>query len=276
MQLNSFKTVAVSIALLISTAALAQRGTVHQQPSDNGFVRANQQTNPASSAQTVDELQAMIDSTNAQMPSADAQDQAKFNLLWAQVQQSTYKIQLKQFNQKLDDEAGVMPTWLGGGTGSAETRNLVTDYQQRVAKANVDLQNAQSKSDELNNQTKKLAAASAQYSSQQTKAIQGLATALKGQGLVTKFSLLQAKMGSANTTLNEMSKVLDKAAIGAYMKDKVSLLLNSPLVCESAKACPNSSAVSGEKVEQSLFPNTKESTRIQDGSSVNSSGPGSE
>lgn len=91
-----------------------------------------------------------------------------------------------------------------------------------------------------------------------------IAEVLKAQGLTIQFSELKRQIGDTDNTLARISDFYDKGTIGAYVKDKIGLLLNSRLLCEANARCKTGDGVREEiqpgRIEEVLFPNTSEST----------------
>ena len=62
-------------------------------------------------------------------------------------------------------------------------------------------------------------------------------TALGTQGLLADFATLQKKVGDTDLALEKAAGMYDKSVLGAYLKDKLGLLLNSQVICEANARC---------------------------------------
>ena len=82
-------------------------------------------------------------------------------------------------------------------------------------------------------------------------------------GLIGEFQSLKIKANDLDDELDEMERILDKGAIGVYMKQKMGLLLNSQVICSSVKRCnvKDPKQVSNTKIADELFPDTGKTTR---------------
>lgn len=87
---------------------------------------------------------------------------------------------------------------------------------------------------------------------------EAVANILRSQGLSVKFSDIQSKIGNADQALAYVSHIYDQRTIGAYLKDKIGLLLNSRLFCEAKKRCdvPEPMKIENKRIEEVLFPGT--------------------
>lgn len=82
---------------------------------------------------------------------------------------------------------------------------------------------------------------------------------------MTDFLLVKNQVGDTDRALDKMSALYDKTLLGAYVKDKVGLLLNSQLICQARKRCDVKEPVKipNSDIEDALFPKTANSTRQQ-------------
>lgn len=87
--------------------------------------------------------------------------------------------------------------------------------------------------------------------------------ALEAGNVTEDFSILKLKMGSTEAALDRMNSQYDRAILGAYLKDKMGLLLNSQLICQARQRCDVKDPVEikNEDLQNVLFPGSNNSTR---------------
>lgn len=88
---------------------------------------------------------------------------------------------------------------------------------------------------------------------------------LQSQSVTTDFLMLKNQLGDTDKALDKMSAFYDKTMMGAYVKDKVGLLLNSQLICQARRRCDvkEPAIIPNSDIENVLFPKTGDSTRNQ-------------
>lgn len=160
--------------------------------------------------------------------------------------QKAYDNAEKQYNAAKDAWSDTAGGALGfmQGSGDPQLKKAMDDAHHNMVNAHTNLATAQQtlnknqqSADDLQEQQgkvlKDLQTTNANYD-EKTKAI---ASVIQSTTLISKFSQLQQKVGSAQTTLNRLSSVYDQSVLGAYMKDKMTNLLNSGAMCQAQKAC---------------------------------------
>lgn len=90
-----------------------------------------------------------------------------------------------------------------------------------------------------------------------------LVSALTSDALLMDFAKYKDILGDVDLALEKISGIYDKTVLGAYLKDKMGLLLNSQVMCEAAARCrvPERKEISSDRIQQALFPGTEDSSR---------------
>lgn len=152
------------------------------------------------------------------------------------------------------------------GSGDREFKKNMDAAKSKLDMAEKSAAQLDAQVEQLNNLSTNLVQESEKNDGEIENINRAFAAALKSQGLISDFNILKGKIGSIDDTLDRMSTEYDKALLGAYIKDKIGLLLNSNLMCEAAKRCKSlePTKIQNDKIEQVLFPGTSNSTRKQD------------
>lgn len=216
-----------------------------------------------SAEKSVKDLEAGIASVNAKKTQF-AQDMATFD---KQVDEATKKVQAawKERNKAqaaFDDTRGGF-LGFGRGTGDKDAKKNLDDAQAKFDAAKKTEVDSLKQRDELRKATEKLAIDATKDSNDLKLQNKAIATALSAQGVLMDFATLQAKLGDTDVTLEKLSNDFDKSLLGAYLKDKMGLLLNSQTMCEAVSRCTvkERKEVSAESIQKTLFPGTESSTR---------------
>lgn len=79
---------------------------------------------------------------------------------------------------------------------------------------------------------------------------------IKHLKLTASFSKLEDNIDSMDDALNKVSEKYDKSIVGAYIRDKISGLLNSKAFCSAQKSCSKAtfSEVEPHEIRLELFP----------------------
>ncbi|MEN0060395.1 MAG: hypothetical protein AAGB31_16260 [Bdellovibrio sp.] len=136
---------------------------------------------------------------------------------------------------------------------------------QKLDAAKAEEKNIRGQAQSVSSTQKKLIATISRQEQSQQKANEVLVTALNSSNVLDDFSRLQRSIGDTDLTLEKISNSYDKTLLGAYLKDKMGLLLNSNLMCEGYNRCkvPEPKKIPNENIEKTLFPDTSNSTRKQ-------------
>jgi chromosome segregation ATPase len=123
---------------------------------------------------------------------------------------------------------------------------------------------AQKDRDDVQEAVEDLTDAASKETRDLASANRALATAIKGANLMADFNSVVDRAGSVDDALDYMESQYDKALLGAYLQDKMSMLLNSNAFCKAQLSCEggkNKGMLPHAAVQQELFPSAKDVTR---------------
>lgn len=88
----------------------------------------------------------------------------------------------------------------------------------------------------------------------------------QGQSLLSKYEDLRKNFYDQNSALDRISREYDSSLLGAYIKDKLGFMLNSPAMCDVQKQCAagaKSAVIKGTELNN-IFkgPDSAKSTRL--------------
>ncbi|MBS1968945.1 MAG: hypothetical protein JSU04_01485 [Bdellovibrionales bacterium] len=164
-------------------------------------------------------------------------------------------------NQWKDTAGGIFG--IGRGAGDRELKKKMDDAKEKLDAAKKTAGELDDKAESLNRDKVKLLQESGKEIYDLKSQNKAITTAITTQGLLTEFATLHGKVGDTDMALEKVSNAYDKSLIGAYLKDKFGLLLNSQTMCEGVARCrvPERKEVSAETIQKTLFPGTENSTR---------------
>lgn len=216
-----------------------------------------------SAEKTLKDLEAATSAVNAKN-NQFAQDLAT---LAKQQVEATKKVQALQkdfdvaSNQWKDTAGGIFG--IGRGAGDKELKKKMDEAKSKLDAAKKTTADLDEKAEALNRDKVKLLQESGKEIYDLKSQNKAITTAITTQGLLTEFATLHGKVGDTDLALEKVSNAYDKSIIGAYLKDKFGLLLNSQTMCEGVARCrvPDRKEVSAESIQKTLFPGTEESSR---------------
>lgn len=216
-----------------------------------------------SAEKTLKDLEAATGAVNAKN-NQFAQDLAG---LAKQQTEASKKVQAlqKEFNiassQWKDTAGGIFG--IGRGAGDKDMKKKMDEAQGKLDAAKKTAAELDDKAEALNRDKVKLLQESGKEIYDLKSQNKAITTAITTQGLLTEFATLHGKVGDTDMALEKVSNAYDKSIIGAYLKDKFGLLLNSQTMCEGVARCRVSERkeVTAESIQQALFPGTEESSR---------------
>lgn len=172
------------------------------------------------------------------------------------------------------DKAREAHTKKAGGVGIGKYKIFegegTTESKKNVEAAEKKFKLAQEKVDALEPKVEKLREAKADLVTElkttnkdMASANNAFVAALEAGNVTEDFNVLKLKMGNTEAALDRMNSQYDKAILGAYLKDKIGLLLNSQLICQARSRCDvkNPVEIKNEDVQNVLFPGSNSSTR---------------
>lgn len=152
---------------------------------------------------------------------------------------------------------------IGRYSGDREMKKKMDEAQGKLDAAKKTVSELDEKATSLNRDKVKLLQESGKEIYDLKSQNKAITTAITTQGLLTDFATLHGKVGDTDMALEKVSNAYDKSIIGAYLKDKFGLLLNSQTMCEGVARCrvAERKEVTAESIQKTLFPGTEESSR---------------
>ncbi len=149
------------------------------------------------------------------------------------------------------------------GEGSAESKKNVEAAEKKFKSAQEKVSTLEPKVEKLRETKADLVTELKTANKDMASANSAFITALEAGNVTEDFNMLKLKMGNTEAALDRMNSQYDKAILGAYVKDKIGLLLNSQLICQARSRCDvkNPIEIKNEDVQNVLFPGSNSSTR---------------
>lgn len=175
---------------------------------------------------------------------------------------SALRKEFKSAEQQWEQSAGKI--WgFGSGSGDPALKKKMEEARAKLEVAQKAAGELEAKAQSLGREASGLALAARREEIDQKRQVAALNSAILGQSMLTEFAMVQNKLGDTDMVLEKMSNAYDKSMLGAYLKDKIGLLVNSQLMCESVARCnvKERKEVPAERIQETLFPGTANSTR---------------
>ncbi|WP_413289344.1 hypothetical protein [Bdellovibrio sp. HCB337] len=170
--------------------------------------------------------------------------------------------------QRQLDEATARQTLVDAKFGDGQKadvtlKNQITDLQNQLKSTQKTEGDISKTAAELNRTRMETIAAATAENAVAKMQNDAILTALNTDAILMDFATLQKKVGDTDLALEKISGAFDNKVLGAYVKDKMGLLLNSQVMCEAAARCRVSGRkeISADRIQQVLFPGTADSSR---------------
>lgn len=176
---------------------------------------------------------------------------------------SALRKEFKMAEQQWEKSAGGIIGGFGRGSGDPALKTKMDEARAKLEVAQKAAGELEMKAQTLGREASGLALAARRDEIDQKRQVAALNSAILGQSILTEFAMVQNKLGDTDMVLEKMSNAYDKSMLGAYLKDKIGLLVNSQLMCESVARCnvKERKEVPAERIQETLFPGTANSTR---------------
>ena len=145
------------------------------------------------------------------------------------------------------------------GQGVAADKSILK-YVENVNKQNaLDIAANEKAQAELTEASRLVEAAEAKLTSAEIARglkLKSLENRIKLLTLKDKFSDIADDYGAVDKAMDDIVDKYDKTVMGAYVQDKIGMLLNSQVICSAQKRCSKSdeSSIPGDRIRRELFP----------------------
>lgn len=176
---------------------------------------------------------------------------------------SALRKEFKLAEEQWEKSAGGIIGGFGRGSGDSVLKTKMDEARAKLEVAQKAATELEVKASSLSRDAATVTMAARKEEIDQKRQVAALQSAILGQSMLTEFVMVQNKLGDTDMVLEKMSNIYDKSMLGAYLKDKIGLLVNSQLMCESVARCnvKERKEVPAERIQETLFPGTANSTR---------------